>query len=361
MIFLLKKIMFLYVKMSATISDLINQLEALKNKYNNDIRTITNNYNSILSALYKSKAPNKIVRIQNTHNLFKNDIQSLTNNYNNKVSVINSKIATINANNKPNTSTIISGTTSVNNTKKALLIGINYVGTPYRLNGCINDVNKIQSKINSYGFSNQNIKKLTDNTASKPTRANILLEFKNLLVNSTSGDTLFFLYSGHGTQVLDRNNEETDGKDECIVSLDLQTITDDEIKTLIQTYLKNDVSLFALFDSCYSGSVLDLRYQYLDSLNYDNDTQNMKEQETIGNVIMISGCTDKQTSADAYINNAYNGAMSWSFITSLQSNSKPTWRDLIKNMRSLLKSSKFTQIPQLSTGKSYNIDTSIFL
>ena len=161
--------------------------------------------------------------------------------------------------------------------------------------------------------------------------------------------------------MLDRNNEETDGKDECIVSLDLQTITDDEIKTLIQTYLKNDVSLFALFDSCYSGSVLDLRYQYLDSLNYDNDTQNMKEQETIGNVIMISGCTDKQTSADAYINNAYNGAMSWSFITSLQSNSKPTWRDLIKNMRSLLKSSKFTQIPQLSTGKSYNIDTSIFL
>ena len=181
MIFLLKKIMFLYVKMSATISDLINQLEALKNKYNNDIRTITNNYNSILSALYKSKAPNKIVRIQNTHNLFKNDIQSLTNNYNNKVSVINSKIATINANNKPNTSTIIGGTTSVNNTKKALLIGINYVGTPYRLNGCINDVNKIQSKINSYGFSNQNIKKLTDNTASKPTRANILLELKIII------------------------------------------------------------------------------------------------------------------------------------------------------------------------------------
>lgn len=339
--------------MNDNTSVFINKIEELKNKYNNDVNTITQNYNSILRALYNSKDVNKATKIQDTRINFTNDMQSLTNNYNNKLSNINNKLAIINENNKLGTTT--------KNTKKALLIGINYVGTPYTLRGCINDVTKVKSQINSYGFSNQNIKILTDNTSQKPTRENILLEFKNLLANANSGDTLFFLYSGHGTQILDKNNDETDGKDEAIVSLDLQAITDDEIKNMVQTYLKKDVSLFALFDSCFSGTVLDLRYQYLDSLNYDKNTQNSKEQVTIGNVVMISGCTDKQTSADAYINKEYDGAMTWSFITSLQTNSKPTWRNLIKNMRTLLKNSKYVQIPQLSTGKACNIDTVIFL
>jgi hypothetical protein len=34
-----------------------------------------------------------------------------------------------------------------------------------------------------------------------------------------------------------------------------------------------------MFDSCFSGSVLDLKYQYMDSLNYDNYTENNKELE----------------------------------------------------------------------------------
>jgi hypothetical protein len=144
---------------------------------------------------------NKATKIQDTRVNFSNDMQSLTNNYNNKISNINNKLAIINENNKLGTTT--------KNTKKALLIGINYVGTPYTLRGCINDVTKVKSQINSYGFSNQNIKILTDNTPQKPTRENILLEFKNLLANANSGDTLFFLYSGHGTQILDKNNDET--------------------------------------------------------------------------------------------------------------------------------------------------------
>ena len=32
------------------------------------------------------------------------------------------------------------------------------------------------------------------------------------------------------------------------------------------------------FDCCHSGTLLDLRYQYVDSDNYDKDTQNIKNQ-----------------------------------------------------------------------------------
>ena len=76
---------------------------------------------------------------------------------------------------------------------------------------------------------------------------------------------------------------------------------------------------------------------------------------------MISGCTDKQTSADAFINNISQGAMTWSFIESINSNSKLSWKQLIQNMRKLLTNSRYTQIPQLSTGNAFNIDTAIFI
>ena len=243
--------------------------------------------------------------------------------------------------------------------KNALLIGCNYNNSAYQLNGCINDVNNIKSMIKNVGFNNINI--LTDDTETKPNKSNILTELTKLLSNSNNNDLLFFSYSGHGSQLVDRNGDETDGRDEVMVPLDFNVITDDELKTVIQTYLKPNVTLFALFDCCNSGTVLDLKYQYLDSLNYDNYTENNKASDTLGNVIMISGCTDNQTSADAFINNTSQGAMTWAFIESVNSKPKLSWRELIQNMRKLLTNSQYTQIPQLSTGNSFNIDTKIFI
>jgi hypothetical protein len=116
-----------------------------------------------------------------------------------------------------------------------------------------------------------------------------------------------------------------------------------------------------MFDSCFSGSMLDLKYQYLDSLNYDNYTENEKQLETTGNVFMISGCTDKQTSADAVINNNACGAMTWSFLEAAKEKTGCTWRELIKSMRDKLKLSEFDQIPQFSSGTFVDIDAAIFI
>ena len=244
-------------------------------------------------------------------------------------------------------------TTAVKN-KKALLIGINYIGTTASLNGCINDINSIGDLLTTkYAFNS--ITKITDETAQKPTRDVILASFAQFLASGVEGDVLFFSYSGHGSYTLDRNNDEktgTDetGNDEMIIASDLKGILDDELKSLIQTHLKKNVTLFALFDSCFSGTVLDLKYQYLDSLENDASTINQNETETIGNVIMISGCSDVQTSADAFLEKKYQGAMTWSFISAISESTTLSWKDLLIKMRNRLKQSSFTQLPQLSSG-----------
>jgi hypothetical protein len=76
----------------------------------------------------------------------------------------------------------------------------------------------------------------------------------------------------------------------------------------------------------------------------------------VANVISISGCKDNQTSADACINNTYQGAMTWSFLNALnnlQYNAKLT--DLVSHMRSLLKTG-YTQVPLLAVSSNDQYD-----
>lgn len=283
------------------------------------------------------------------------NIKNLINQYNTNVGILRAELSK----SIRNIQIFIPKQISTNKNKKALLIGINYTGTQNALNGCINDANSIKERISNRGFNDITI--MSDLTSKKATKSNILEEFKNLLSNSQEGDLLFFLFSGHGTYLIDKNDDETTGYDQCIVPCDLNIIVDDELKSLIQTYLKPNVTLFAMFDSCFSGTVFDLKYQYMDSLNYDNYSENNKELETKGNVFMISGCTDYQTSADAFINNKATGAMTWSLLEALKQNPNSSWRELVKKMRDLLKASEMTQIPQFSSGTFENIDAPVFI
>lgn len=331
-----------------------NELDTYKQKRINALQAIydantSRIYNAFVSNVRRVQGSRATVRakqaqISSLTNQYYRDLAALSNAFNkNKQAIQNFAPA------------VIRGASR----KRALLVGINYIGTPNELFGCINDVNAIKERITKEGFSNINI--ITDLTSKKPTRSNILDEFKLLLSTSRTNDLLFFSYSGHGLYTIDRNRDETDGRDEMIVTCDFQNILDDELKILIQTYLKPGVTLFAMFDSCFSGSVLDLKYQYLDSLNYDDYTENDKQLETPGSVFMISGCTDKQTSADAVINNTACGAMTWSFLEAAKEKTGCTWRELIKSMRNKLKLSKFSQIPQFSSGTFVNIDAPIFI
>jgi hypothetical protein len=240
--------------------------------------------------------------------------------------------------------------------KNALLIGCNYKNSRNELFGCINDANNIkQALTKTYGFDN--IELMTDDTPKKPTKKNILAEIKYLLNSANSGDILFLSFSGHGINLKDRNGDEKDGLDEVIVPIDFEYIIDDELNRLILENLKKDVTLFALFDCCHSGTILDLRYQYLDSTSFDKDTEHFKHLETEGNVIMISGCMDSQTSIDAYIRSAgtYQGVMTLAFLESIKQRPNLSWNDLLASMRDNLNKSGYEQIPQLSSGKKLDL------
>ena len=321
----------------------MKRITNLRNIYSLNCKKVVQYYNTLIYNVSRSSSLIKSQQVEKLMSAYKAQILVLTKKLDADIKAVQALVPT----------TIVPSTN-----KKALMIGINYVGTPYQLNGCINDVISMSAKLRSdYGFAN--ITELTDNTPIKPTRDNILREFTNLLTNSQSGDMLFVLYSGHGSNVVDRNGDEADGRDEMIITSDLKGILDDDLKKIIQTNLKKDVTLFAMFDCCFSGTILDLRYQYLDSLNYDTFTENDKQLETAGNVLMISGCTDNQTSADANINSKYQGAMTWSMLQCLQPNI--SWCDLLKNMRKALKGASFTQLPQMSSGQILDITGKVFL
>ena len=242
------------------------------------------------------------------------------------------------------------------NNNSALLVGINYIGTEHELSGCINDTNTIHSIV-SHLY--KNITLLTDDAVLKPDRNTILHYFTQMLLSSSAGDVLFFFYSGHGSYILDKNNDEKTGYDQMILPCDLNPIVDDEFNDIIKSTLKKDVTLICLFDSCYSGSMLDLKYQYMDSLENNDFTQQSNQSDTLGNVIMISGCSDIQTSVDALIDKNRQGAMTWAFKESFTPSI--TWRELIINMRTLLEKSHFSQIPQLSSGSFLNIDSRVIV
>ena len=323
-----------------------NRITELTNTYKINYTNITTYYNNLINNAMRSSSNDKKKLINNISSVCNSNLNDLKKKYDSDVSLINAFI--------PKNIKILQKS-------KAFLIGCNYVGTPNALNGCINDANNIKEFLISIGFDNNNIQMLTDNTVTKPTKKNILDAFKTLLMNTKAGDLVFWLYSGHGSYIRDRNGDEVSGYDQCLYTLDKQFILDDELKSLIQSYLHKDACLFALFDSCFSGSVLDLKYQYMDSLNYDKYIELSKQAKTNGNVVMISGCNDKQTSADAFINGKSTGAMTWSFLDSFKNNKNLTFRALVKSMRDKLKTNGFDQIPQLTTGEFADIDQIVFL
>ncbi len=243
--------------------------------------------------------------------------------------------------------------------KNAFLVGVNYVGTANELYGCINDTKNIQDLLkNKYNFTNVTL--LNDETSDKPTKQNILNGLQTLLSNTNSGDTAFFMFSGHGTCTADLNGDETDGRDELILPIDAVSINtcilDDELNKLIRNTLKPGAKLVALFDSCFSGTVLDLRYTY----GYPD---NMKDAETVGDVYMISGCTDQQTSADtvAPINGKEmaSGAMTYAFLTTIKETA--IMGDLVTKMQEFLKNNGYSQRPLLSSGKKVDYGKTNFL
>jgi len=273
--------------------------------------------------------------------------------------------------------------------KKALLVGINkYQGSPLR--GCVNDVLVVfQILTEKFKFKHSDIKVLTDYEA---TRANIIDGIKWLTTGVGDGDSILFHYSGHGSQINVSDwtsSDEADGLDEIIIQVDMdwnKPIRDNELGMYFKRVPKS-CNTTVVLDSCHSGTCLRNGFGPLEN-NTENDYVNRFISPPVSNIltnpsliikddlsfdfpdpavdsrairskflvdtvdqgdaILIAGCMENQTSADAWINKRYQGAMTYALAKTLNDhNFNITYKDLVTKMNVLMKKFKFTQVPQL--------------
>jgi hypothetical protein len=279
--------------------------------------------------------------------------------------------------------------------RTAFLVGINYINTDSELSGCYNDVINVAQYLRlNLGYATAAISILTDGNRGRfgtasvlpPTRQNIIAGLTTLVAGMIPGDEAVFHYSGHGSLVRDTNSDEASGFDSCLCPLDYAVpasagggmITDDEIRTLLINQVPRGARLYVILDCCHNGTGCDIRYKYEDfSVLLSPPSARTpvwrtlqrayfqgKYAETAGEVYMISGCRDEQTSADAYINNAFAGALTYAVFSILRANQATirtySWSALLRDVRHFMRVNKYTQTPQVMTGQIINPARPVF-
>lgn len=267
--------------------------------------------------------------------------------------------------------------------KRAVLIGINRYRIPGAdLRGCVNDVKNIKVALTKYyGFAEKDITIVTDYDA---TKKRIQREIEKLISRARRGDALLVHYSGHGSNVPDNDGDEADRRDEILCPTDLDwkdPLLDDWLRRTFDG-VPAGVNLTVIMDCCHSGTItraIDLpdvpvKERYLPSPwdlvavesgrrltgavqgGHAERRRSARRSKDVVYVdipeILISGCRDDQTSADAYIRGSFNGALTYHLVAALKERKgRVTYRDLHARTIELLKKGRFSQVPQLEGRK----------
>ena len=275
--------------------------------------------------------------------------------------------------------------------KRALLIGVNrYQMAGADLRGCVNDVDDLSAAlVEFHGFKRGDISVLTDGAATKKAMQDGI---KTLVREAKKGDVALLHYSGHGSNVPDDNGDEPDGRDEILCPTDLDwddPLRDDWLRTTFDG-LRAGVNFTVIMDCCHSGTntraVLPpdapVIQRYLPSpwglraaesgrslprkvtSELRRSPRSTRKTKDIVKAelpeVLITGCRDTQTSADAFINNRYNGALTFAIVEAIRgSKGRLTYRDLHDSASSVLKAKKFDQVPQLE-GRTDRFDQPMF-
>jgi len=267
--------------------------------------------------------------------------------------------------------------------KRALLVGINRYRMPGAdLRGCVNDVVNVKKALTTaYGFKDADVTVLTDFDATKKAMEKGL---KDLVKSGRSGDVLVFHYSGHGSNVPDDNGDEADNRDEILCPTDLDwmdPMRDDWLREVFDT-LRAGVNLTVIMDCCHSGTntrainppdapVIErylpspwdlaaaesgrkLRGKTRGTLHVAKKSARAAADTVTAKIseILITGCRDTQTSADAMIGGTFNGALTYYLMDAVKgANGKLTHRQLRDRAAKQLKSNGYDQVPQLEGRK----------
>jgi hypothetical protein len=224
-----------------------------------------------------------------------------------------------------------------------------------------------------------------------------------LTTGASPGDSLVFHYSGHGSQVYDRNGDETtDRLDEILCPYDLDwdhPLTDDDLADACANVPRGAL-LTVILDCCHSGtglrdfalsgnlhSLASLtrpanavhsggaippgsfvrpcsippsddpdRHRFLPPPETPHPTPPRPRRParrfgvsvTRTNAVLIAACRDDQTSADAWIDGGYHGAHTYHLCRTLGNGIRDlTYRTLVSATGTSLSRAGFDQVPQL--------------
>jgi hypothetical protein len=251
---------------------------------------------------------------------------------------------------------------------RALLVGINaYPGN--ELNGCVNDVNDMGDFLVSHsGFDESDIRLLTD---SRATTGAIMERLAWLTKGVKAGDRIVFHYSGHGAQFPERDNEGNVTRvDECICPVDFDwteqhAIRDKQFNQIFKN-VPDGADFTWVSDSCFSGDLVrellplkrkikampmpaDIAWRLRTAV-----TKRLKrftfEHVIAGmNVVLVSGSTSTETSADAEMDGRFNGALTYYILQTLRAPNGLTQslEQAVARTRIALQTNGYSQHPQL--------------
>ncbi|MEO5741890.1 MAG: caspase family protein [Vicinamibacterales bacterium] len=275
--------------------------------------------------------------------------------------------------------------------KRALLIGINKYQIPGAdLRGCVNDVKDLSAAlVEFYGFKKSDIKTLVDGAATQKAMQDGIA---SLLRGAKKGDVLVLHYSGHGSNVPDdANRDEADGRDEILCPTDLnwdKPLRDDWLRTTFDK-LPAGVSFTTIMDCCHSGTNtrailppdVRVKQRYLPSpwglaaaetgrslpRKVTGELRRSKRSARKRDIVnaelpevLITGCRDTQTSADAFINGRFNGALTFALVEAIRkTKGQMTYRQWHDRAAEVLKARKFDQVPQLE-GRTSRFEEPLF-
>lgn len=232
----------------------------------------------------------------------------------------------------------------------ALLFAINdYAGSANDLNCCVPDLELSASRLGALGFQLRPFQNY--NVTRKQFREQLTYAF----TNAVTGDYIWIDYSGHGSNIADRNGDEPDGRDETLYLYD-GNFLDDETDALCKL-IPPGVTVVFFLDSCFSGTATrgidgeERRVRYTPPKDLTGEFKRVKRVIPPDyNRIVISACLENESAEEGMVGDSCNGvahAYLWATYRPGE-----TWEEWFKRLQLYLPNKNFSQTPTLEIAEN---------
>jgi len=236
---------------------------------------------------------------------------------------------------------------------KAIVVGINtYENFPQSsLDGCVDDaLDVVNYLLEKRGFAHKDVLPLFNDRATK--RA-ILDALRHMIRSSGPGDHLLLHFSGHGAQMVSR--DEPGGLDEVICPVDFDwhdpdtALSDKELDAVLAT-VPSGTALTVVLDACRSGNRLDASRKTAGKPRFlppPPDVARLlaakeralhRRSSTHPNVVVVSACSSSEEAIDASFNGCANGAFTFNWLARVTETPEASLDALIKDVAAPLAS-----------------------